>query len=66
MAEMRSVAHHLPVLQVVLSVAAAFVAFSSVIIGWRFNLENSTKLYAMTFMLVRMPSLRQHCKPCCL
>ena len=39
-------------MQVVLSIAAAIVAFTSITIGARYKLENSTKLYALTFMLV--------------
>lgn len=40
-------------LQVVLSIAAAIVAFTSITIGAAYGLENSTKLYALTFMLVK-------------
>lgn len=38
--------------QIVLSVAAAIVALTSITVGAAFKLENSTKLYALTFMLV--------------
>lgn len=39
-------------MQVVLSIGAAIVAFTSVTIGAAYGLENSTKLYALTYMLV--------------
>ncbi len=42
------------ILQVVLSIAAAVVAFTSITIGAAYGLENSTKLYALTFMLVSL------------
>ena len=44
-------------MQVVLSVGAAIVAFTSITFGARYNLENSTKLYALTFMLVSLSAL---------
>ncbi|KAK9806935.1 hypothetical protein WJX72_007993 [[Myrmecia] bisecta] len=40
----------------VLSVAAFLVAASHVVIGYKLSLENSTKLYALTFLLVTFGS----------
>ena len=39
-------------LQVILSLAAALVAGSSVLLGKALKAENSAKLYALTFLLV--------------
>lgn len=49
---LRNPAIHGMSLQVVLSIAASIVAFTSITIGAAYGLENSTKLYALTFMLV--------------
>ena len=39
-------------MQLILSLAAAFVAGSSVLLGKALKAENSAKLYALTFLLV--------------